>query len=80
MSEYTPGLNEFRDWLRNTLKDGLYPRSATEVLVREDAFNRLLNKLRAEAWDQGAATVDAVGMTATELNPMHGNPYREATE
>lgn len=49
------------------------------AMVHDDATEarREMRDALAQAWEQGAAKGDAVGMTAITLNPMHANPYQD---
>ena len=45
--------------------------------VSADERRRAIARIKAEAWDEGAAKGSDVGADAIILNPMHANPYRE---
>ena len=70
MSDYTPTVETFR---------GVYGQMCAEW-CRDDAlaeFDRFIARIKAEAWDEGAAKGSEVGADAIILNPMHTNPYRK---
>ena len=73
MSDYTPTVEAFR---------GVYGRMCAEW-CRDDAlaeFDRLIARIKAEAWDEGAQAGSA---DARAVNPGYPaptpNPYREET-
>ena len=70
MSDDLPTVETFR---------GVYGQMCAEW-CRDDAlaeFDRFIARIKAEAWDEGAAKGSEVGADAIILNPMHTNPYRK---
>lgn len=71
-SEYTPD----EEVVREFYVEGSYARGARPH-EGADEFERFIARVKAEAWDEGAAKGSEVGMEAIILNPMHTNPYRK---
>lgn len=42
----------------------------------DDEFDRWLNEIRAEAWDEGFLRGEKSGVSEIPLNPREWNPYR----
>lgn len=45
--------------------------------MSERSAETFIARVKAEAWDEGAAKGSEVGADAIILNPMHTNPYRK---
>lgn len=75
MSDYVPTVGE----LRKAYVEASGATVAQESYYAEQVaeFERGIARIKAEAWDEGAATGSDVGADAIILNPMHANPYRE---
>ena len=72
MSEYTPDESIVREfYVEAAYALGTDPSEG----VRE--FDRFIARIKADAWDEGAAKGSDVGADAIILNPMHANPHRE---
>lgn len=50
-----------------------------EVIVGSPWHATEIRRAKAAAWEEGACVGDAYGMTAISLNPLHANPYEEAS-
>ena len=76
MSEgYTPTVGELRQAYVEASGASMAQESYYAEQVAE--FERGIARIKAEAWDEGAAKGSEVGADAIILNPMHTNPYRK---
>lgn len=79
MSDYTPSLDTVRElyaWQRSTLDRALGKRVPTDEYDAE--FDRWLNQIKADAWDEGFVAGYADGAETGMTGPS--NPYQEADQ
>ena len=81
MSDYTPTTDEINSVWRSRYDSQYHWAAGEELRGYEDEFDRWLEQVRAEAWDEGFADGVNHDLGDWENAPsIINNPYRKETE